>query len=74
MPTDVALEQLASTVADHVMLGGIAARAAKGIGPPPGLDRLDALGLTAEAAQELRDRHAVLELNAVAGHGSLLHE
>jgi hypothetical protein len=62
--------QLASTLADHVMIGTVAAWAAKAIGPPPGLDRLGALGLAAEVAEELRGRHALLELNVVAGRGA----
>lgn len=70
MPTGVALEQLASPVADHVMIGGLAARATKHVGPARRLDRFGTLGLAAKAAEEFRDRHAVLELNAVAGHGA----
>ena len=69
MPATIALEELASPVADHIVITAGAARAAKPLRPTRSLDRLSALRLGAKAAKEFRDRHAVLELNLVEGHG-----
>jgi len=51
------------------MSGAAATRTAKALGPTRGHHGLGALLLGAEALQELRQRHAVLELGAVHGHG-----
>ena len=69
MPTSIALEELASAVADHIVITAGTARAPKALRPAHGLDRLSALRLGAKAAKEIRDRHAVLELNLVEGQG-----
>ena len=70
MPTAIALEELAGAVADHIVITAGTARAPKALRPAHGLDRLSALRLGAKAAKEIRDRHAVLELNLVEGHGA----
>lgn len=66
----VALEQLARAVADDVVVKVIAARTPEAVRPTRLLDCLGALRLSAEAVQELGNRHAVLELNLVQGHGA----
>ncbi len=68
MSTAVALKELASPVADTIVIAAGAARAAKSLRPARGLDRFGALRLGAKAAKEFRNRHAVLELNLVEGH------
>ena len=70
MPATIALKELASAVADHVVITAGAARAPKPLRPTHGLDRLGALRLGAKAAKEFRDRHALLELDLVEGHGA----
>lgn len=71
MPASDALEQLAGAVTDDVVRRTAAAGAAKAIGPSRASQRLGAMRLGAEHAQEFRDRHARLELDAVAGHREL---
>jgi len=63
-----ALKELASAVADDVVLSSIAARAAKAAGPAGALDGLRALVLGTKMLEELRRRHAVLELDEVECH------
>ena len=70
MPTAIALEELTDTVADHIVITAGAARTAKSLRPARGLDRFGALCLGAKATKEFRNRHAVLELNLVEGHGA----
>ena len=69
VPATVALEELARTVTDDIVVGYATTRTTKAIWPAGLLDRFGALRLGAEAAQELSDRHAVLELDLVEGHG-----
>jgi hypothetical protein len=68
VPTGAALEQLSGTVIDHVVLRALTARAAKPARPAGAANRFGALLFGAEAGQKLRDRHARLELDLVAGH------
>ena len=73
MPAAVALEQLAGTVTNDTVIGYGTTRAMKTRRPARLLDRLGALRLIAEAAQEFGDRDAVLELNLLVDHGALRH-
>ena len=68
MPAGLALQELAGAVVDHPVIGGITARAAKAAWPARSLERLLALRFGAEARHEFRQRHALLELNAVERH------
>jgi hypothetical protein len=72
MTAGLALEELACAVANNVVLGAVAARTAETLGPTRHPHRLEALRLGAEAAHELGDRQAVLELDAVHRHSGLL--
>ena len=69
MPTPIALKQLADPVTDNVVGVRIAARAIKPRRPARSQHALNALRLAPKAGQELRDRHALLELNLVGCHG-----
>ena len=69
MPAPIALKQLAGPVTDNVVGGRIAAGAMKPRRPARSLHALNALRLAPKAGQELRDRHALLELNLVGCHG-----
>jgi hypothetical protein len=63
-----ALEQLAGTVTDNVVLHAGATRAAKPIRPTRAPNRIGTLRFGAKVGQKLRNRHAGLELDLVAGH------
>lgn len=63
------LEEFAGTVPDNPVLGGVAAQAAKATRPAGRLDGLGALVFSPETLDELRQRHAVLKLDGVEGHG-----
>ena len=67
--TGVALEQSPRAGAQHAMSASVAARAAKSAGPASALHSVGAVDLGAERLQELRQGHAVLELDGVVGHG-----
>ena len=71
VPAAVALEQLARTVADNVVLSRTTSRTPEALRPAGMPNGLGALRLGAEARQELRNRHAGLELDVVGGHGPL---
>lgn len=62
------LVELAAALHDKTVLRAQALRVAKPLRPTRALERLGALRFGAEVAQKLRDRHAVLELDLVAGH------
>ncbi len=62
------VEQLAGTVTDNVVLHAGATRAAKPIRPARAPNRLGTLRFGAKVGQKLRNRHAGLELDLVAGH------
>jgi hypothetical protein len=62
MPAALALKQAPRAVPYHVVRLAVAARAAKASGPTRGLERLGALRFGAEAARDLGQRHAGLEL------------
>jgi hypothetical protein len=66
----LALKQLARAMAHDIVIGRTAPRAAKPDRPARRLQRVGALRLGTEAAQELGDRHAGLELDWVEGHGA----
>ena len=70
VPAAVALEQLARAVADDIVIGASAARAAKAIRPTGMPHRHGALRLGAEAAKELGDRPAAQELDQIECHGA----
>ena len=70
MTAAIALEQLASAMAHDIVLGRTAARAPKAIRPTGDLDRLGALRLGPKLAEELQDRHAVLQLDCAERHGA----
>lgn len=63
-----ALVELAGALHHQIVLRAGALRAAKPLRPTRALERLGALRFGAEVAQKRRDRHAVLELDLVAGH------
>ncbi len=63
-----ALVELAGALRHKIVLRAGALRAAKPLRPTRALERLGALRFGAKVAQKLRDRHAVLELDSVAGH------
>jgi hypothetical protein len=68
VPTGAALEQLSGAMIDRVMLSAGAARATKPARPARSANRFRALFFGAKTGQKLGDRHAVLELDLVAGH------
>jgi hypothetical protein len=74
MATAVALEEIAGAMPDDLVIGQFSARAAKANGPTGELEGFGALGFGAETALELGDRHAVLELHSVLGHGALRNQ
>ena len=63
-----ALVELAGTLRHKIVLRAGALRAAKPLRPTRALERLGALRFGAKVAQKLWDRHAVLELDSVAGN------
>lgn len=65
MSKAVALEELASPVADHVVIVPGAVRTAKSLRPVHGLDRFVAPRFGTRVAKEFRNLHSVLELNLV---------
>jgi hypothetical protein len=65
----IALEQGTKIDADHAVRSLPALGARKAVGPAGGDHGLCTVHFRAEAAQELRQRHAVLELNSVHCHG-----
>ncbi len=67
----VALEGLAGAAAQHAVRGPAAAWAAKPIPPAQALQCRHALGLGAEVLEVLEQRHPVLELDSIHGHGRL---
>ena len=69
VPAGDALEQVAGAVADHVVRLAVAARTAEAPRPTCSLQRLGAVRLRAEAAKELGQGHAGLELDSVERHG-----
>lgn len=70
MATVTALVQLAAALSHQIVLRTVALRAPKTLWPTRALNRLCALRLSAKAAQELGDRHALLEPDLVTGHRS----
>ncbi len=66
--TEAALEQLTGTVIDRVILSAGAARAAKSARPARSANHLSTLRFGAKVAQKFRVRHAVPELDLVAGN------
>ena len=70
VPARLALEELACAMANHVVGVAGALRAPKAARPASPLHRLGALRLGAKAVQEFGQRHAVLELDGVVGHGA----
>ena len=66
----VALVAMPGLVADDAMRAGATARVETPVRPSRALDRRAARGLTAEALEELRQRHALLELDGAVGHGA----
>lgn len=71
VPAAVALEHLAHTMTDAVVLSRITSRTPEALRPAGLSNGFGALRLGAEARQELRDRHAGLELDMVRRHGPL---
>ena len=71
MMADVALEGLAGAAAQHAVRGSAAVRAAKPVRPTRALQRRLALRLGAELLEVLEQRHPVLELDPIHGHGRL---
>ena len=69
VPATVALEELARTVTDDIVVGYATTRTTKAIWPAGLPDRFSALRRSAETTQELSDRYPVLELGLVEGHG-----
>lgn len=65
----IALEKLSCAMSDDAVDRGVASRAPKATRPARLPDSLGALRLRAEDAQELGDRHALLELDLVEVHG-----
>lgn len=65
----LAFEELACAMADDPVLGRITARAVKAARPASRLEGLCALVFGAEALDEFRQRHALLELDGVERHG-----
>lgn len=72
MPTGIALEDFVGTMAQDAVCSAPALGAAKTIRPARTLQGLRAKRLSAEKVQELRQRQAGLELNAIHGHGTAL--
>ena len=70
VPACVALEKLSGTMPNHIVVSPAASRAPKPTRPARLLDRLGTLRLCAEDAEELGDRHALLELDLVEVHGA----
>jgi hypothetical protein len=64
----LALEELAGAVAHDPVAGRVAAGATKAAGPARRLERLLALRFGVETGHELRQRYALLELDAVERH------
>lgn len=55
---------------DDVGIGAVATWAAKALRPTRPHERFGAPALGADAAKELGERHAVLELNSIEGQGA----
>jgi hypothetical protein len=66
--TGAALKQLSGTMIDNVVQRTCTTRATQPAQPARAANRFGALLFYAKARQKLRDRHAVLELDLVAGH------